>query len=166
MRGKASAGSPENAGFTLIEVLIVVAIVGIITAAAIPLYGTTLRQGRSTALAADLKVVYDALMRYHADHGSFPSEDEFDTATLAPLSSEGYYGAPQALTDKLVGNEVTLYLAPDVGGDDQHFILITRHRQDPDLVVVAVHTNIIEETDGWVDGVYVISGEDLEEAQL
>ena len=166
MRRRVSAESPGNAGFTLIEVLIVVAIVGIITAAAIPLYGNALRQSRSAALTADVKVVYDAMMRYHVDKGTFPSEDDFDTVTLAPLTSLGYYGAPHALTDKLLGNEIMLYLAPDVGGDDQHFILITQHRQDPGIIVVAVHTNIIEETGGWVDGVFVISGEDLEEVDL
>ena len=54
-------------------------------------------------------------------------------------------------------------VAPDVGGPDQQFILVTRHVNDPTFIVVAVHPNVIDATDGWVDGIYVITDGELQE---
>jgi prepilin-type N-terminal cleavage/methylation domain-containing protein len=152
------------AGFTLIEVMIVVVIIALLTAAAVPLYGEAMRRSRTTALAADMEQVYVALMRYHTDHGSFPAEDVFDTSSLSPLTTEGYFGDATSLTDKLLGKQLLIYAAPDVGGPDQHFIIVARHVIDPSIIVVAVHTDIIAAAEGWVDGVYVITDGDLEEA--
>jgi prepilin-type N-terminal cleavage/methylation domain-containing protein len=153
-----------NGGYSLIEILITMAIIFLLASIAIPVYQNAVRQSRESSLAADCKMLYDAMMRYHADHGSFPSEGEFDTATLAPLTTGKYVSTGSAITSKLQGNELSVYVAPDVGGEDQQFIIVTRHEAEPSIVVVAVHTNIVGEAGGWVDGVYIISEDDLEEA--
>lgn len=164
MRQETPGSSRRSRGFTLLELLIVVAIVGMLAAIAVPMYGTAVRQARVTALSADLEHVYGALLSYHADHGSFPAERDFDTETLTPLTSEGYYGDPKGLTQKLAGNKILMYVAPDVDGPDQQFILVTRHEADPRIIVVAVHTGVIHSTGGWVDGVFVISDGELRDA--
>ena len=151
-------------GFTLIELLVVVAIVGMLSAIAVPMYSKVLQKGRTTALAGDLKYLYDAMMRYHADNGKFPGDAEFDLASLDPLASDGYYNQAHALTGKLSGDQITLYLAPDVDGTDDQFIVITRHALDPSIIVVAVHTNIVGAAGGWIDGVYIITESELAEA--
>lgn len=151
-------------GFTLIEVMIVVVIIALLTAAAVPMYGQAMRRSRITALAADLEQLYGALMRYHADHGSFPAEGDFDTASLSPLTTEGYLVSAGSITSKLLKEELVVYVAPDVGGPDQQFIVVARHVVDPSIIVVAVHTSIVGAAGGWVDGVYVISEGELEEA--
>lgn len=151
-------------GFTIIEVMMVAAIIVILAAIAIPIYANALRQSHTNALVLEVKHLYDAMMQYHADYGYFPSEDAFDTATLEPLTSQGYFNGAAGFVDKLVGDEALLYLAPDVGGTDQQFILVTQSDADPSVIVVAVHTNVITETDGWVDGVYVITPDELADA--
>jgi prepilin-type N-terminal cleavage/methylation domain-containing protein len=157
-------GPRRDRGYTLVELLIVVMIIGLLAAAAFPLFSNVMRQSRAKALAAEIKHLYDAMMQYHADYGFFPAEDSFDTQTLEPLAGEGYFNGADALMEKLDRNRVFVYLAPDVGGADQHFILVTRHDADPSIVVVAVHTNIIAAAGGWVDGVYIITENELAEA--
>jgi type II secretory pathway pseudopilin PulG len=153
-----------ESGFSVIELMIVALIVVLLAAIAVPLYTDALRKSRGNALMVELHHVYDAMMRYHADYGSFPSEDAFDEETLAPLSTLGYFDNAEGLVSKLDGNQVMLYLAPDADGPDSHFVLLTRHAADPEIIVVAVHTDVIAATGGWVDGVYVIDDGDLAEA--
>jgi prepilin-type N-terminal cleavage/methylation domain-containing protein len=164
MHRRESPESRPDRGFTVIELLVVVLIIALLSAIAIPMFSTAMRQTRSKTLAAEVKHIYDALMQYHADYGYFPSEDSFDEETLNPLSTQGYFNGADALMEKLDQNKVLVYLAPDVGGADQHFILVTRHAADPDIVVVAVHTDIIAATEGWVDGVYIITAGELAQA--
>ena len=158
-------GARRSAGFTLIELLIVVAIVGLISATAIPLYGDALNKSRRAALRTDCGALYRALMTYEFDYNKFPSEAEFDLATLDPLHSEGYFSGANAFTSKLQDERVLIYLAPDVDGPDSQFIVVTRSAFDPRDIFVVAYTNIVAATEGWVDGVYLIDDGDLEEAE-
>jgi len=149
---------------TLIETLLTVLIISLLAAASIPLFANAIRQSRSTALAAQAEKLYEALITYHVDHGRFPSEGDFDLETLEPLSTDGYFPDPGAFTDKLFGKRLLVYVAPDVSGVDQQFIAVARHAADSSIIIAIVYTNVIHATDGWVDGVYVISEGDLKEA--
>jgi hypothetical protein len=131
---------------------------------AIPLYANAMRQTHENTLVLEVKHLYDAMMQYHADMGFFPAEESFNSTTLAPLSTQGYFTGAEGFTEKLNGDGVLIYLAPDVGGTDQYFILITQSEADPSIIVAAVHTNIIAGTDGWIDGVFVITAEELASA--
>ena len=74
-------------------------------------------------------------------------------------------GDGEAITSKLVGGQLLIYLAPDVGGVDQQFILVMRHEADPSVLVAVVHTNLVTEEGKWVDGSYIIDAEDLEDVE-
>ena len=158
-------GACRNAGFTLIELMIVVVIVGLLSASAIPIFENAMAKSQRTALRADCGTLYRAFMTYQFDYDKFPSEAEFDLETLDPLHSEGYFAGARAFTGKLQGGEVLIYLAPDVGGPDSQLIVVTRSASDPNDIFVIVYTDIIEATEGWVYGVYVIDDGDLEEAE-
>lgn len=156
----------EDRGVSLLEVMIVMAIVFLLTSIAIPLYANAQRQAREQSLVADCRHLFDALTRYYVDNGAYPSESDLDTQTLSPLSTEEYFTAAGPFTQKLVGNRLYFYLAPDVDGADQQFIVVTRHADDPSIIVAVVSTDIIEEDGDWIEGVYVITEEDLEEAEF
>ena len=158
-------GACSRAGFTLIELMIVVAIVGLISATAIPIFDDALTKSRQAALRVDCGSLYRALITYQFDYDKFPSEADFDLATLDPLYSEGYFAGARALTSKLQNDKVLIYLAPDVDGPDTQFIVVTRAAFDPTAIFVVVYTNIIATTEGWIDGVYIIDDADLEEAE-
>jgi prepilin-type N-terminal cleavage/methylation domain-containing protein len=154
----------KQSGYTVIELMIVVVIIGLASAIAIPVYEDAMENTHRAALREDGHQLYQALMRYQFDNDKFPSESEFDTQTLAPLYTEGYFNAAATFTSKLRDEQLVLYLAPDVDGTDTQFIAVARAAIDPSIIVAVVYTNIIDEADGWLDGVYLITPDDLQDA--
>lgn len=63
----------NNKGFTLVEILIVVAIVGVLAAIAIPSYRYFLETARRTSSIAALDTLRSEMEGYAADQGSYPS---------------------------------------------------------------------------------------------
>jgi len=71
-------------GFTLIELMIVVAIIGILAAIAVPLYQNILSRSRTAKAQADTRSVASALVQYSAHCGALPG-DPGDTCLPAQL---------------------------------------------------------------------------------
>ncbi len=61
----------SQTGFTLVELLIVVIIVGILAAVAIPMYSGSTERARATECVAALGTVRCALRNYYAEHGTY-----------------------------------------------------------------------------------------------
>lgn len=80
MRGK------EANGFTMIELMIVVSIVGILATLAVPSYQGTLLRAREAALRQDLFTMRDVLDQHRADQGKYPP-------SLRALVDAGYLRA-------------------------------------------------------------------------
>lgn len=57
----------DNKGFTLLELMIVVAIIGILTAVSVPVYNNVQNNARKKAVEANLKTIDSAIMFYQAD---------------------------------------------------------------------------------------------------
>ena len=74
------AGHP---GFTLIEMLIVITIIGILASIAVPQYSRSVLASREAALKEDLYRLRQAIDQYRADKGVYPP-------TLDTLVEEGY----------------------------------------------------------------------------
>ena len=60
------------AGFTLVEIMIVIAIIGILTAVAIPWFADYRRKGHNSAALSDLRNVKTILEAYHEENEHYP----------------------------------------------------------------------------------------------
>ncbi|MCX7056774.1 MAG: prepilin-type N-terminal cleavage/methylation domain-containing protein [Proteobacteria bacterium] len=67
-----AGNAPRCGGFTLIELIVVLTIIGTLLAIAVPRYFSSLEKSRETILRQDLSVMRDALDKYDADKGHFP----------------------------------------------------------------------------------------------
>lgn len=59
-------------GFSLLEMLMVILILGALIGLAAPYYGDTIARGKRTTMKANLRTVKKALMDYHTDMGTYP----------------------------------------------------------------------------------------------
>jgi len=76
-----------NSGFTLVELMIVVAIIGILAAVAIPKFAQMLEKSREGATKGNLAAITSAASNYYADQqGQYPNTLDTQTWTLAGVS--------------------------------------------------------------------------------
>lgn len=73
----------RSAGFTLLELIVVVAIVGILATMAMPALKNVPRRAAEAVLKSDLRTFRDVIDQFHADKGHYPP-------TLESLVEEGY----------------------------------------------------------------------------
>jgi general secretion pathway protein G len=77
------SGAQGGHGFTLLELMIVVSIMGILATLAVPSYHSSVVKAKEAALRQDLSTLRDVLDQHKADQGKYPP-------SLSALVSVGY----------------------------------------------------------------------------
>ncbi|HHT62595.1 MAG TPA: prepilin-type N-terminal cleavage/methylation domain-containing protein [Clostridia bacterium] len=70
----------SDKGFTLIELMVVVVILGILAAIAIPRFADKSQQAAGAAQKADIKILQNAVDMYYYDHNTWPSANMSELA--------------------------------------------------------------------------------------
>jgi len=108
-------------GFTLLELMIVVTIMGILATLAVPSYQSSVVKAKEAALRQDLSTFRDVLDQHKADQGKYPP-------SLSALVSAGYLrGIPkdpftgsmttwQEITDPVEGGVVDIFSGAEYVG--------------------------------------------------
>lgn len=91
-------------GFTLLEIMTVVTIVGILTTLAMPNYELSIKKAREGALKQALFVLRDVIDQYRADQGKYPH-------ALTDLVAAGYLRSVP--TDPITRSSQTWQEIPD-----------------------------------------------------
>ena len=97
-RAGGAARGRATAGFTLIELIVVMAIVALLASLAAPRYFDSVERARERVLMQNLNVLRDAIDKFYADTGAYP-------ASLGDLSTRRY--VRRVPEDPLTGSDAT-----------------------------------------------------------
>ena len=91
----------RQAGFTLVELLIVAIILAILAAIVVPQFSSTTNDAQESALRANLSAIRSAVDLYRQQHGEFPGAVASSGGTCTATAGTGAAGSRQALVDQL-----------------------------------------------------------------
>ena len=110
----------NNKGFTLAELLIVVAIIAVLTAIAIPVFTTQLERSREATDMSNLRAAYAEVMANYLANGAKvgTTSSTTTTATVAPKQTQSGWQNPEngKLYVRVNGTEQTISVSAKTSG--------------------------------------------------
>ena len=94
-----SKARKNRKGFTLVELLVVVAIIGILAAIAVPKFSSASESARGAKIQADLRTIDSAIQIYYASAGAYPAAIATLVPSLiatTPAAPTDYWSTPKA----------------------------------------------------------------------
>lgn len=73
----------KQQGFTIVELLIVIVVIGILALLVVTTFSGIQQKGRDTERQTDIKAIHSQLEAYYAQNGSYPETGSLDAAFVA-----------------------------------------------------------------------------------
>ena len=119
-------GARRAAGFTLIEIMVVIVIIGVLAALVVPRIMSRPDEARAVAARQDIGAVMSALKLYRLDNSRYPSTEQGLQALVTKPSAEPVPRNWKSYLDKLPTDpwgKPYQYLSPGVRGEIDVFSL-------------------------------------------
>ena len=97
-----------SSGYSLVELAIVVSIIGILAAMAIPAYKIILVRSRISTFANDLRIHSEAIRRFAMEEGTFPSKVDIENNQFGLSSRLDQYLSPAWYEPTAIGGSYSL----------------------------------------------------------
>ena len=97
MRGQMQKGHNQK-GFTLVELMVVVVIIGVLVAIAVPVYSNVTTKAEKSAVEANLRTIDSAIMTYYA---TVDSPKDLKTVGIGELVAENLLADDPSVTEKI-----------------------------------------------------------------
>lgn len=163
----------DQRGFTLLELIIVVAILGVIVAIAVPQYNSYRERALTASVTSSCRALYRAFVIFYIENESqYPSHagyaDTLNTTTFYPLSDSDWLGGISFEIDitqlqaGLYGQEGQRHYFSDPDTDWQYYYLVMPWGRDPSTKFVIASSSDVKDKNGvsidggnYLDGVFV-----------
>jgi type II secretory pathway pseudopilin PulG len=136
-------------GFSLLELLVVVATVLVLCAIAIPMFQEALLRANTSSLSTDAKAIYVAIKSYYVDNNTYPATADFGLGTFEPLIGMGYLG--RNVVTRLRNLQADAYL----GNQTEFWLELTLRTNHSVRFLVADSINAPLGGGDYRDGIYV-----------
>lgn len=97
-------------GFTLVELMIVIAIIGILVTIVLPKFTNATDSAKKAKIEADLRTIDSTIVMYYAANGRYP-------ATITILNTDGYLTSVPTPPSQVGATDVTTYGIQGASGD-------------------------------------------------
>lgn len=111
----------RNAGFTLVELMVVIAIIGLLAALVLPSFMGQLDEAKVTSAKTQIKLFETALMQYKIKIGKYPTTGEGLNALLNNSSGRSFLQNVSAIPADPWGNQYQ-YVSPGRSGHDYEIV--------------------------------------------
>lgn len=138
----------RSAGYSMTELLVVMATVAVLVAIVLPLFQDALVRANSSSLSTDARAIYIAIKQYYVDHNSYPATASFDLANFDPLATQGYYDG--RVSSRLASDQADGYL----GTSDEFWLEMTLKTDTRVRFLVADSSNAPIAGGAYHDGVF------------
>ncbi len=109
-------------GFTIVELLIVIVVIGILAALVITTFTGIQKKGRDTERQTDIRAMHGQMEAYYAEHGKYPTLANMNDATWRSTNVKGLDAEalrdPRGSAQTLVATVQADAYAYDVKADD------------------------------------------------
>ena len=142
-------------GFTLVELVVVIAIIGILAGIAVPRFMEATASARGAKIVADMRTIESAVIIYYAKEGKYPGTSGTIVKDTASATTAGFLGENALLT---------AWPVPPVGTAN------IKYANDPGSNIVnvqngAVYTYTPASDDGKTGYTITMDGQTLEQLQ-